>query len=48
MRQKVAYVDTVGENTKAIQEYVANQLNADREADRLSIFNPLDPFTGST
>ena len=48
MHQKAAYVDTVGKNTKAIQEYVANQLNADREADQLSIFNPRDPFTVST
>lgn len=48
MRQKTAYVDTVGKNTKAIQEYVANRLNADRETDKLSIFNLRDPFTGST
>ena len=41
------YVDTVGKNTKAIQEYVANQLKGDREADQLSIFDPRDPFTGS-
>lgn len=41
------YVDTVGKNTKAIQEYVANQLKADREADQLSIFDPRDPLTGS-
>ena len=41
------YVDTVGKNTKAIQEYVANQLKADREADQLSLFDPRDPLTGS-
>ena len=41
------YVDTVGKNTKAIQEYVANQLKADKEADQLSIFDPRDPLTGS-
>ena len=41
------YVDTVGKDTKAIQEYVANQLQADKEADQLSIFDPRDPLTGS-
>lgn len=41
------YVDTVGKNTKAIQEYVANQLKGDKEADQLSIFEPRDPLTGS-
>ena len=41
------YVDTVGKNAKAIQEYVANQLKGDREAGQLSIFDPRDPFTGS-
>ena len=41
------YVDTVGKNTKAIQEYVANQLKIDKEADQLCIFDPRDPFTGS-
>ena len=41
------YVDTVGKNAKAIQEYVANQLKGDREAVQLSIFDPRDPFTGS-
>ena len=41
------YVDTVGKNTKAIQEYVANQLKADKEADQLSLFDPRDPLTGS-
>ena len=44
---RVYYVSTVGKNTKAIQEYVANQLKGDREADQLSIFDPRDPFTGS-
>ena len=41
------YVDTVGKNTKAIQEYVANQLKADKESDQLSMFDPRDPLTGS-
>ena len=41
------YVDTVGKNTKAITEYIADQLKRDKEADQLSIFDPRDPFTGS-
>ena len=41
------YVDTVGKNAKAIQEYVANQLKAYKEADQLSLFDPRDPLMGS-
>ena len=41
------YVDTVGKNTKAIKEYIADQLKRDKEADQLSIYDPRDPFTGS-
>ena len=41
------YVDTVGKNTKAIKEYIENQLKADKESDQMSIFDPRDPFTGS-
>ena len=40
------YVDTVGKNTAAIKQYIANQLKADRESDQLSLFDPRDPFTG--
>ncbi len=29
------YVDTVGKNTKKIQEYIQNQLNQDKETDQL-------------
>lgn len=36
------YVDTVGKNAKVIQEHVANQLKADKEADQLSIFDLRD------
>ena len=43
---KTYYVDTVGKNTKAIKEYIANQLKQDRESDQLSIYDPKDPFTG--
>ena len=41
------YVDTSGKDTKAIKEYIKNQLKQDQESDQLSIFNPQDPFTGS-
>ncbi len=41
------YVDTVGKNTTAIKEYIANQLKQDKEADQLSVFDPNDPFKGS-
>ena len=41
------YVDTVEKNTKAIKEYIENQLKADRDSDQLSIYDPRDPFTGS-
>jgi len=41
------YVDTVGKNTKAIKEYIANQLKQDYEEDQISICDPRDPFTGS-
>lgn len=40
------YVDTVGENTKAIKTYISEQLQRDEEADQLSLFDPRDPFTG--
>ena len=39
--------DTVGKNTVAIKEYIAKQLKQDRESDQLSMFDPVDPFTGS-
>jgi putative transposase len=41
------YVDTVGKNTKAIQQYIANQLERDKKDDQLSLFDLRDPFTGS-
>ena len=41
------YVDTVGKNTKAIKEYISDQIKRDRESDQLSIFDPRDPFMGS-
>ena len=41
------YVDTVGKNTRAIKEYIENQLKTDRESDQISLYDPRDPFTGS-
>ena len=41
------YVDTTGKNTRAIKEYIENQLKQDKEADQLSLFDSRDPFTGS-
>ena len=40
------FVDTVGKNTKAIQEYIANQLKEDKLHDDLSSKEYVDPFTG--
>ena len=40
------YVDTVGKNTKAIKEYIANQLEVDKKTDQLALFDPKDPFKG--
>ena len=40
------YVDTVGRNAKAIEEYVKNQLQEDIATDQLSIKEFTDPFTG--
>ena len=41
------YVDTVGKNTKAIKDYIGEQLKRDKESDQLSMYNPKDPFMGS-
>jgi len=38
------YVDTVGRNKKAIEEYIKNQLQEDIVADQIEY---IDPFTGS-
>ena len=40
------YVDTVGKNTKAIKEYIANQLEVDRKTEQLALFDPRDPLKG--
>ena len=40
------YVDTVGKNTKKIQEYIQNQLKEDYMADQITLKEYTDPFTG--
>ena len=40
------YVDTVGKNTKKIEEYIRDQLQGDIANDQLSFFETTDPFTG--
>ena len=41
------YVDTVGRNKKAIQQYIRNQLQDDIAGDQLSMQEHIDPFTGA-
>ena len=41
------YVDTVGRNKHAIEEYIRNQLQEDIVADQISFKEYIDPFTGS-
>lgn len=40
------YVDTVGRNKKAIQEYIKNQLQEDLLEDQMTMKEFIDPFTG--
>ena len=40
------YVDTVGRNKKAIEEYIRNQLQKDIANDQISMKEYIDPFTG--
>jgi len=40
------YVDTVGRNKKAIDEYIRNQLKEDKEYEQLTMSEVVDPFTG--
>ena len=42
------YVDTVGKNTKRIQEYIKNQLEEDKLADQLTMKEYIDPLTGKS
>ena len=41
------YVDTVGKNKKAIEEYIRNQLMEDEMMDQMTMKEYVDPFTGS-
>ena len=43
---RVYYVDTLGRNKKAIEEYIKNQLEEDIGADQISIKEYADLFTG--
>ena len=40
------FVDTVGKNTKKIEEYIKNQITEDIMADKLNMKEYIDPFTG--
>lgn len=40
------YVDTVGRNKKAIENYIRNQLQEDIANDQISMKEFIDPFTG--
>ena len=40
------YVDTVGRNKKAIEQYIRNQLQEDISSDQMSMKEYIDPFTG--
>ena len=40
------YVDTVGKNKKAIEEYIKSQLQEDLAYEQMSIKELVDPFTG--
>lgn len=41
------YVDTVGKNKKAIEDYIRNQEQEDMIADQISLKEYMDPFKGS-
>ena len=41
------FVDTVGQNEKALKEYIKNQLEENDMADQISLKEYTDPFTGS-
>lgn len=40
------YVDTVGRNKKAIEQYIQKQLQEDIASDQMTIKEYIDPFTG--
>ncbi len=40
------YVDTVGKNKNAIEEYIRNQIHEDQQYEQLTMKEFIDPFTG--
>ena len=40
------YVDTVGKNKTAIEEYIRNQIHEDQQYEQLTMKEFIDPFTG--
>jgi len=40
------YVDTVGRNKNAIEQYIKNQLQEDTASDQITLKEFIDPFTG--
>ena len=40
------YVDTVGRNKRAIEEYIRNHLAEDKQYEQLTMKELIDPFTG--
>lgn len=42
------FVDTVGRNRKAIEEYIRNQLEEDKISEQLVMKELFDPFTGES
>lgn len=40
------FVDTVGKNTKKIEEYIKNQIREDIVADKMNMKEYIDQFTG--
>jgi len=40
------YVDTVGKNKKAIEEYIRGQIQEDNSYEQLTMKEYIDPFTG--
>ena len=40
------YVTAVGRNKKAVEEYIRNQLQEDKEYEQLTMKELIDPFTG--
>ena len=46
MEIAISGADTVGKNSKKIQEYIQNQLQNDLEYDQMTLKEYIDPFTG--